>query len=109
MAQEFEEAGARVLGISVDSIHSHREYAKQRDIPFELLSDFNKETARQYGVLMDLGPWKGVARRSVFVIDKDGTIAYAWKGEQASDLPDIGEVLEEARQASGDTLQQRAN
>ncbi len=97
-----------MLGISVDSIHSHREYAKQREIPFELLSDFNKETARQYGMLMDLGPWKGVARRSVFVIDKDGTIAYAWKGEQTSDLPDIKHVLEEARKASRDTLQQRA-
>ena len=90
-----------MLGISVDSVYCHKEFAEQRQVPFPLLSDFNKEVAGKYGVLMDLGPWKGVARRSVFIIGKDGTVRYAWHSDQPSNLPDVDQVMEEVRQTAG--------
>ena len=90
--------GARVLGISVDSPHCHKAYAEREGIPFPLLSDFNKEVAAAYGVLTDLGPWKGVASRSVFVVGRDGNVSYAWHGAPG-DLPDVERVLEAAREA----------
>ncbi len=86
-----------MLGISVDSHHSHREYAKMFGIPFPLLSDFNKETAEKYGVLTNSGTSRGVAGRSVFVVSQDGVVTYVWKPEKKGELPDPERVLEAVR------------
>jgi peroxiredoxin len=99
MAAQFEAAGAQVLGVSVDSPYCHREFARQRDIPFPLLSDFNKDTAASYGVLTDLGPWRGVAGRSVFVVGRDGVVRDVWLGGPG-DLPDVDLTLDAARAAA---------
>jgi peroxiredoxin len=88
-----------VLGVSVDSPHCHKAYAAQHGISFPLLADFNKEVSRAYGVLMDLGPWKGVARRSAFVVARDGTVSYAWVSEQPMQLPQVDRLLDEASRA----------
>ena len=98
MVAEFEAANAQVFGISVDSIYCHAAFARQREIPFPLLSDFNKEVSRDYGVLIDYGQWKDVSARAVFVVGRDGTIRYAWHAEPG-DLPDLEQVLTVAREA----------
>jgi len=98
MAAEFAAANVQVFGISVDSIYCHAAFAREREIPFPLLSDFNKEVSQEYGVLIDLGPWKNVSARAVFVVGQDGTIRYAWHGAPR-DLPDVEQVLTEARAA----------
>ena len=82
----------------MDTPFSHKEFAKQLDLPFELLSDFNKEVSAQYGVLADAGPYKGVSQRSVFIVGRDGRVAWTWKAERG--LPDVDEVLEAARRVS---------
>jgi peroxiredoxin len=73
---------ARIFGISVDSPFVAERFRSEEKIPFPILSDFNRQVARQYGVLHeDLKGLKGVAKRSVFVIDQDGRVAYRWVTE----------------------------
>ena len=79
---EWEGLDATVLGISVDSPFVTDRFRADQNIPFPILSDFNKDVCTNYGVLCeDLKGLKGVAKRSVFVIDPDGSVAYVWVTE----------------------------
>ena len=78
---DFEGIGAAVIGVSTDSVHSHRAWLKTpRDkggvegLRYPLASDITKSVARDYGVLIEE---KGVALRGLFVIDPEGTLRYA--------------------------------
>lgn len=85
---------AVVLGISVDSVFTLGKFKEQENYNFDLLSDFNKETARAYGSIYEdwiLG-MKGVAKRSAFVIDEEGKVIYAEVLESAGDLPDFSKI-----------------
>lgn len=78
----YEGLNAQVIGISVDSIYALKLFADKNNYTFPLLSDFNKEVINKYGVVDDLFAagsldYKGVAKRSAFVIDKDGKVKYA--------------------------------
>ena len=66
----LEEKGARVLGISVDSPWSHKEWAEERGIGFPLLSDFGREVAEEYGVKHEAGfpEWAS------FAVDQEGVV-----------------------------------
>lgn len=64
---------AEILPISGDYIFSHREWAKYHNLPFKLLSDHSHEVAKKYNSYNDV---YGMNRRTVFVIDKAGKIAY---------------------------------
>jgi len=99
--QELRSHSAEVLGISVDSIFAHRAFAKDENIEYPLLSDFNREVVRKYGVLKEfeksLG-YRNVAQRSVFVVNKEGIVRYKWVADHPSQEPkydEIREVLEE--------------
>lgn len=79
--EDFEGIGAAVIGVSTDSVHSHRAWLKTpRDkggvegLRYPLASDITKTVARDYGVLIED---KGVALRGLFVIDPEGTLRYA--------------------------------
>lgn len=76
--KDFGEVNAQVLGISVDGTFPQKAFAEKNNIKFPLLSDFNKEVVAKYGVLRPqfIHGMKGVAERSVFVIDRDGKIRY---------------------------------
>ncbi len=79
---DWEGLDAQVLGISVDSPFVTDHFRSEQNIPFPILSDFNKEVSSKYGVLYeDLKGLKGVAKRSAFVIGSDGKVAYAWVTE----------------------------
>ncbi len=85
--------GAEVLAASVDSVHTLKVWGKQLDLPFPLLSDFNKDTARAYGALYEeLGGLRGVAKRSAFVIDREGVVRFRWVSEDAGLLPPFDEI-----------------
>jgi len=91
-----------VLSVSVDSIHSHTVFAEQNKIESPLLSDFNKDVSCKYDVLYDFGDEKGVSKRSVFVIDKEGIIRYKWVTEDSpGNEPDYDEVEKAIRDISG--------
>jgi peroxiredoxin Q/BCP len=90
----FREAGARVLGISVDDVESHRGFAREHSLPFPILADPSKATARAYGVLYRALGLLEVARRETFLIDPQGRIAkhYAQvdpKGHSQAVLADL--------------------
>jgi len=86
---------AEVLGISVDSFFTLKEFKKSQNLNFHLLSDFNKTAAEKYGCLYDdFFGMKGVAKRSAFVVGKDGIIRYAEVLEDAGKLPDFQKLME---------------
>jgi peroxiredoxin Q/BCP len=68
----YQDKGAVVIGISLDSVESHSKFSEKYNLPFDILSDKNKEVAKAYGVLGIAGL---VARRVTFIIDKNGKIA----------------------------------
>lgn len=72
----FRERHATVVGISVDSAWSHAAFRADRHLHFTLLSDFEPkgEVSRRYGVY---DPTTGTSERAIFLIDADGTIAWA--------------------------------
>lgn len=93
---EYANLNAEVLGISVDSIFTQEAWAKSNGITIPLLSDFNKEVAGKYGALYSefvLG-MHGVAKRSAFVVDKDGVIQYTEILEDAGKLPNFDKIKE---------------
>lgn len=90
---DYNNLGAQVFGLSVDSRFTLDEFAKKNGLEFPLLSDFNKEVGQAYGVMYeDFLGMKGVHKRSLFVIDKDGTIRYSWMNEKAGEKPDLAPV-----------------
>jgi thioredoxin-dependent peroxiredoxin len=76
----FQKAGAAVLGISVDDVASHKKFAEENNLPFTLLADSNKETAKSYGVLKRFLGVMEVASRETFLIDPQGRIAKHYSG-----------------------------
>jgi len=74
---EFRKHGAELLGISVDGVWCHAAFAQARGFRFPLLADFEPkgEIARAYGVYRKDG---GISERALFVIDKDGSIAWSY-------------------------------
>jgi len=74
---EFQKYGAELLGISVDGVWCHEAFAKDRDLHFPLLADFEPKgaVAQMYGVYRKSD---GVCERALFVIDKNGTIRWSY-------------------------------
>ena len=88
---DYEGLNAQVYGISVDSPFSQEAFANANGgFNFPLLSDFNKEVSTAYDVLFeDLIGFKGVSKRSAFVINKDGNIVYSESSDDPTQLPDF--------------------
>ncbi|WP_138429643.1 peroxiredoxin [Fodinibius saliphilus] len=81
---------AEVIGISIDSFFTLKEFKKAENLNFTLLSDFNKEASQAYGVLNDdYFGMKGVAQRASFVVDKEGIIRHREVLDESSNLPDF--------------------
>lgn len=88
------QAKARVFGISVDTFFSLKAFHDQQGYNFPLLSDFNKQVIRDYGVFNeDMVGLKGIARRAVFVIDKDGVVRYREVLDDARNEPNYDAVF----------------
>ncbi|MFD2532253.1 peroxiredoxin [Gracilimonas halophila] len=84
---------AEVIGISVDSFFTLKAFKESNNLNFSLLSDFNKEVSEQYDTLyQDYFGMKGVSKRSVFVIDKEGRVVHQEVLEDSGKLPDFGKV-----------------
>lgn len=89
----YEDLGATVLAISVDSPYVNARFADACGATFPFLSDFNKEASAAYGVLRDaIGELRGVSERAAFVIDGSGTVTYTWVGEHPGKFPPLDEI-----------------
>ncbi len=95
-SMEFEEAGVRPLGISRDSPWTHIAWAQALDLSFGLLSDWNGEASRGFGVAHEFRGMRDVSARSAFLVGSDGTVLGAWR-YGTGDVPDFDELLAAAR------------
>ena len=86
-------AKVQVFGISVDTPFALKAFANAERLQFPLLSDFNKDAIRAYGVVNpDMIGLKDIAKRAVFVIDRQGTIRYKQVLDDARNEPDYAKV-----------------
>src|SRR5215475_13510430 len=94
MAQ-LNKAQAQVFGISVDTFFALKAFQDQQHLNFQLLSDFNKQVIREYGAFNeDMIGLKGIAKRSVFVLDQDGVVRYREVLEDARNEPNYQKVFD---------------
>jgi peroxiredoxin len=84
------------IGISRDSPWTHIAWTQALDLNFGLLSDFNGDAVRAFGIEQEFRGFKEVARRSAFLVDEDGTVRSAWVYEN-SELPDVDALLAACR------------
>ena len=88
------QAHAQVYGISVDTFFTLKAFHDHEKLSFPLLSDFNKQVIREYGVFNeDMIGLKGIAKRAVFVIDKDGVVRHREVLDDARNEPDYDKVF----------------
>ncbi len=91
----YNNTNAKVFGISVDSLFTLDKFKTEQNLNFPLLSDFNKEAARAFGVLYETFPvfeMQGVSKRAAYVIDKEGVVRYAEVCPTPGDLPDFAAI-----------------
>ena len=92
--QEIEGGGAGLAAIAVTATFSQMAFSDHLGVRFPMLSDWGGSTAEAYGVRYD--EWKGhagVAKRSLFVIDRGGVIRYRWVTDDALVIPDLDDPV----------------
>jgi peroxiredoxin len=97
--QQVRTAGGQVIAIAVSGIFAQQAFARHLEVHFPLLSDWNRTVSPAYGVQYDV--WRGhqgVAKRAVFVIDRQGIIRYRWLTDDALVLPDFDAAIAVLRQ-----------
>jgi peroxiredoxin len=88
------QAKAQVFGISTDTFFALKAWADQQRLGFPLLSDYNKDVIRSYGVVNpDMIGLKDIAKRAVFVIGQDGVVRHREVLEDARNEPDYALAL----------------
>ena len=95
-SEAFAEQGVRVYGVSRDSPWTHIAWSQALDLNFPLLSDWNGDAVRSFGITSEFRGLKDVAQRSAFLVDADGTVRDAWRYD-TSEVPDFDALLASAR------------
>jgi peroxiredoxin len=88
------------VGISRDSPYSHLEWAKRLGLNFRLLSDWNAQAVRAFGVTQEMDGLKDTPMRAVFLADAGGTIRTA-RLYDTDEVPDMEQLLADARGMAG--------
>ena len=91
--------GVGIYGISVDSVFSHQAFAKELGgLPFDLIGDFERKMVTDYGVRRDdVAGYTGMARRTIFIIDRQSVIRWTWVAPREKPQPDYDAAVEEAK------------
>lgn len=92
---EFEGMDAQVVGISVDAPAANKGFADVNKLTYPILSDYTRAVSKQYTGLYDsFGglPGLSAAKRSVFILDPQGTVKYAWITDSPGEEPNYGEI-----------------
>lgn len=95
---DLETVDAQVFGISVNDPFSNKAFHEENVLNFPLLCDYNRKVVKAYNVYHeDFAGLKGytAAKRSIFIIDKDGNVAYKWVTDDPGVMPDISLVISE--------------
>ncbi|WKT58185.1 peroxiredoxin [Candidatus Nitrosotenuis chungbukensis] len=94
---EISNLGAQVIGISNDGPFANKAFAEKFNLNYPVLGDYKSKTIRDYDILMpDLLHVKGydAAKRSVFVLDENGTVRYKWVSESPLVEPNYQEIID---------------
>lgn len=84
---------AQVAGVSTDTFFALKAWSEQQGFGFPLLSDYNKEVIRRYDVVNpDMIGLKDIAKRAVFVIDRQGVVRHREVLDDARNEPDYGQI-----------------
>jgi peroxiredoxin Q/BCP len=77
--EKYKALNAVILGVSLDSVDSHKQFCTKDSLTFTLLADPDKKVVEQYGSLGSFGPMT-IAKRNTFLIDPQGKVAKVWTG-----------------------------
>ncbi len=94
---EISNLGAQVIGISNDGPFANKAFAEKFNLNYPVLGDYKSKTIRDYDILMpDLLHVKGydAAKRSIFILDENGTIRYKWVSESPLVEPNYQEIID---------------
>ncbi len=89
------DSNAEVLAVSVDGRFANAEFAKQNNLSFPVLSDYERSAVKAYGVELENFAGMGgylAARRSVFIIDGDGIVQWVWLSDVPTNEPPYEEI-----------------
>ena len=95
-SEEFRAVGVQPYAISRDSPWTHVAWMQALDLNFPLVSDWNGEAVRGFGVTQEFRGMRDVAERTAFLVDSNGTVRGSWRYE-AADVPDFEELLTAAQ------------
>jgi peroxiredoxin len=98
----FDDIGATIYGVSVDTPFSLNEYRSKEDLGFGLVSDHDKEIIDDYDLrddFADIG-YYGLAKRAVFVVDGEGVVTWKWVADDPGKEPDYEAVERAAEDAA---------
>jgi len=100
--EEFEKLGAVVIGVSPDSVESHKKFKEKKNLKVKLLSDEGKDVVKAYGVWQkkkNFGKeYYGVVR-TTYLIDPEGKVAHVWKRVRVKGHAD--DVLKKIKELKG--------
>lgn len=97
--KDFKNIGAEVIGVSTDSVKSHKKFADAYELPFTLLADENKEMVGEYGVFGEkkfMGRTYMGTKRMSFLVDPNGKIAKVY--EKVKPLTHAAEVIADLKE-----------
>jgi peroxiredoxin Q/BCP len=86
--EQLQQHGFQVLGVSIDDVHSHEQFASKYELPFRLVADPEKTIVDQYGVYGEknsFGKKKMGTKRTTFVIDEQGQIEHIFRQVKSED------------------------
>ena len=99
---QLRDLGANVVGISVDGPFANKFFIQNRHLNFPVLSDYKRDVIRKYGIVMkDLGGLKeyNAAKRSVFILDENGSVIYRWVSDNPLVEPNYDEIKDALKKA----------
>jgi peroxiredoxin len=94
---EFESAGVRTFGVSRDSPWTHIAWTQALDLNFQLLSDWNGDATRAFGIARDFRGFTDVPERTAFLVDQGGIVRGASRYDDG-EVPDLDVLLAAARE-----------
>ena len=95
---EFAAFGAEIIGVSADTVESHKKFAEKQNLRFRILSDESHDVLRSYGVWKE-GKILGGIERSTFLVSPEGVVAAAWR--KVNVFRHVTEVKEKLRELTG--------
>src|ERR1700693_4458280 len=93
---EFQQAGVQTLGVSRDSPWTHISWIQALDLNFPLLSDWNAEAGRGFGIAREFRGFRDVPERSAFLVVRGGVVRGVWRYED-TEVPDLDELVAAAK------------